>query len=923
MKIRPGHPRAPMWLLPLAFVSSSLVMSAGASGSADPARVLNQLTLAPIASFPGSGTNTIQAMVSDADGNIYVAGTTSSFDFPATNAFQPQIGESRIMRSLDRGTTWSKLSNTPTDALAIEPDPVNPKVLFAGGTGGIYKSTDGGASWRTVYTLSSIYGGPFRLLIDPGNPLRLVANISNAGLLVSVDGGETWTVSPAKCFSSLCVVAPLAVDPSGSGEFIVSGTGTYISKDWGQTFIPVSPPRSGMIQAAAFDPFHKGAIYVAAGFGTQGQLFFTPDNGATWTQKPPVSVASPVIGSLMFDPEQANTLYAATHDGFFRSTDGASTWTLVASYNGPNGVNPDPRIAFLRRACGPGGALFAVSEGSTVLSSLDFGATWQPPQLSVVRDLATGPGCAVYAARGITSDGFIVKLAPDGTPMWSTFLGGSNQDAVTALALDSQGNVYAAGYTYSPDFPSTAPAIGATGQSNIFVTKFDPGGSLLHSVTVGGVSYGANVSLAVDSNGNAYIVGGSASDNLPVTPGAFDTTAFSGGGNGFIVKLASDASLAYASYLGIQNNSISPAVVVDSAGQAIIAGSGIIPGHPPPAGQEIGYLIRLDASGSQLTYATYIGRNQTTAYEGVKALAIDAQGNVYATGDTAAPDFPVTNGAYVSAVRSTACMFIDRLNPFGGPSDIYIVKLNAIDLQPVYSALLAGKCGSRPAGLQVDRQGNVTFAAAAGIGFPLRTPLLAGPTCAMEFPDAAVVGRLSADGSTLQFSTYLDSCGAPPLALAPDGSVYVGSGATPGGSIEAVQHLSIAANLTTAIDRIANSFSGDASGVVPGGLFSITGVNLGPEFTDLGLNAQQPLPPELSGVQVTFDGVSAPIFEVSPSRVIVVAPTSLPKFTSIQVAYNGALSNAVSMPVETASPALLTRDFPDLPDYADFGDGNV
>jgi hypothetical protein len=148
-----------------------------------------------IASFGGSGQNSIQASAADSSGNIYLAGTTSSPDFPVKNAVQPSFGESRIMRTTDLGVTWTRVGSPPQDVNLVVPDPVALQILFAAGTTGIYKSTDRGQSWRQVWqSQPALFANAADLVIDPGNHLRLAATVPfGGGLIRSLDGGETWT----------------------------------------------------------------------------------------------------------------------------------------------------------------------------------------------------------------------------------------------------------------------------------------------------------------------------------------------------------------------------------------------------------------------------------------------------------------------------------------------------------------------------------------------------------------------------------------------------------------------------------------------------------------------------------------------------------------------------------------------------------
>jgi uncharacterized protein (TIGR03437 family) len=147
-----------------------------------------------------------------------------------------------------------------------------------------------------------------------------------------------------------------------------------------------------------------------------------------------------------------------------------------------------------------------------------------------------------------------------------------------------------------------------------------------------------------------------------------------------------------------------------------------------------------------------------------------------------------------------------------------------------------------------------------------------------------------------------------------------------------VLHWSTASAPAISLDRIANAFSGDASAVAGGGLYSIAGSGFSSAAIDLGLNASQDLPTELGGNQVKFDGVPAAILQTGPGRVIVAPPSKLPAgqpngripgFTAVQLFSGGASSNIVWMPVSKSLPGLLTRDFPNPAPHPDFAEGDV
>jgi uncharacterized protein (TIGR03437 family) len=556
-----------------------------------------------------------------------------------------------------------------------------------------------------------------------------------------------------------------------------------------------------------------------------------------------------------------------------------------------------------------------------VAFSPDYGATWNTAQLSQVSSVTAGPGCAVYITRKTTTDAFVAKLAPDGTTLWATFLGGSDQDAPIALVLDAQGNAYIAGNTLSPDFPATAPRIGVAGQGSVFVTKLATDGQIAYSVLIGGEARNTATALAIDALRNVYIVGGTNSVSFPVTPGTLVTKLDPGSYTGFLVKLSSTGQLVYATFAG-EAYTYPGAILADAAGDVILAGTGSVPGMPPPQSYSGVFLMKLDPAATQVVSATYlsqgVGRKPS-------ALATDAQGNLFMLGLAEDSDF--TPGAFHS-LPVTQCAGY-KYPPTG---NVYITKLAAANWQPIYNALLAGQCGSQPGAMAVAGNGAVVFSAATGAGFPLRRPLLGGPTCSYN---SSLVGKLSPDGSVLDFATYLDDCGIPAIALAGDGSVYAGVTHGQAASVAGVMRLDLSNPPSLSLDRISNAFSGDGAAVVRGGLYALEGSGFPAASIDLGLNPGQDLPFQLGGIAFMFDGVPAPILQISPGRAIVAVPWNgfgprsqsiEDDLISVQVLYNGVASNTAWMPVSSSLPGLLTRDFPNLLPYSDYtclADGNA
>jgi uncharacterized protein (TIGR03437 family) len=690
----------------------------------------------------------------------------------------------------------------------------------------------------------------------------------------------------------------LLADPTGSGALLVSSFGLYLSRDWGLTFQALQPLGRGSGSVAAFDPSNRGWIYAGTSAGVSGSLSLSMDFGATWVSRAsPVSTFSAIL-NLAVDPDQPNALVAATPDAFYRSLDGAATWTREASNGGS--FLPEGHFAFaiLSHRCAPAGGLFALGSAGAgsygVAYSPDYGATWKTPQLTGVSSLTAGANCAVYITRPLTSDAFVAKVAPDGTVLWATYMGGSDLDAAVALAVDNQDNVYVAGNSSSPDFPTTAPRIGVAGQDAVWIAKLAPEGRVVYSALVSGEARNTVSAIAVDANRNAYIAGHTNSTQFPVTPGTLAVTIDPGSYTGFLFKLSSDASLAYATYLG-GAYTFPSAIVVDTGEQVTIAGSSQMASAT---------LMRLDRAASQVIAAADLPGLGTPT-----ALAADAGGNLLVAGAAYAGAGFVTPGAYVAPQPLSTC----PAKYYTG-SDAYIGKFSAADWKPVYGALLRAACGIQPGAIRVDKSGAAVLAMSAGAGLPLRNPLLAGTACGAN---SSAVARLSPDGSSLEFATYLDSCGVPGIALSAGGSLYAGVSPLPSDHAAGLLHLT-ANSSTITLDGIANAFSGDASFVVAGGLYSLTVSGLQAPTIAGGLNPSQDLPTSVGGIEVHFDGVPAPILQTGPGRLMVVAPVAppvrwwthvVPGFTAVQIVAQGVSSNIVWMPVADALPGLLTTAF--------------
>jgi hypothetical protein len=261
-------------------------------------------------------------------------------------------------------------------------------------------------------------------------------------------------------------------------------------------------------------------------------------------------------------------------------------------------------------------------------------------------------------------DVFVTKLNPSGSAplVYSTFLGGNSSDAGLGIALDSSGNAYVTGFTFSTNFPTTVGAFDVTHngsfdgfvRSDAFVTKLNLSGSaLVYSTFLGGTSTESGLGITVDSSGSAYVTGDTLSSDFPTTVGAFDTT-YNGEGDVFVTKLnpSGAAPLVYSTFLGGSDNEFGRGIALDTSGTAYVTGRTRSFNFPTTVdavdttynGEGDVFVTKLNPSGSApLVFSTFLGGSDNDfAFD----IAVDTFGSAYVTGDTASPDFPTTVGAF-------------------------------------------------------------------------------------------------------------------------------------------------------------------------------------------------------------------------------------------------------------------------------------
>jgi hypothetical protein len=392
---------------------------------------------------------------------------------------------------------------------------------------------------------------------------------------------------------------------------------------------------------------------------------------------------------------------------------------------------------------------------------------------------------------------FVTKVNPTGTAeVYSTYVGGTWGDWTEGMTIDSGGNAYVTGYTWSKDFPATTGAYQTTNigwshsVTNAFLFKLSAdGSSLVYSTYLGGTGtlsvYGdSGHAVAVDAQGDAYVTGAAYSGNFPVTTGAYQTTnnATQWGSNVFVTEFTPDGSgLVYSTYLGGSAADIigdeGDAIAIDADGNTYVAGKSYSSNFPVTTGafqtKNLGaangnynaFVAEFEAGGSTLAYSTLLG-GAGIADHGDRALglAIDSAGDAYVAGEAYSANFPVTKGAFQTtnygAIYASSNAFVTKVNPTGTGL--------------IYSTLIGGygafeSSGDSANALALDGYGDAYI---AGTTYSLNFPVTVNAYQTQRRTDDSepFVTVFDAAGSGVIYSTYFaGSSGDYGTGLATDG----------------------------------------------------------------------------------------------------------------------------------------------------------
>jgi len=836
----------------------------------------------------GTGISSATAVATDGQGNLYIAGNTTSLDMPTMAAAQAHPGGSSVVR-IDpvSGSTQNIYFQGVTGigtVQSIAADPKNSQSIYATGTGGIFHSPDGGNTWTSLGPLAA-GAVVISVTVDPSNGNTLYASAAPGGAFKSTDGGESWTaintgVSPAS--GGALDIYQIWVNPRLPAVlFAESASGLLRSANAGANWSQVL----GNVLSLAFDPFTAGSIYVC--LNTVG-IAESQNDGLTWTTLPAFFQGGSPVNEIVADPFNQGTLYAAGY-GLFQSTDAGLTWQQIVN-------NPLGSYGFAGAlAADPNNPVIYVSGANGILASSNGFKTYTvlAQQLTQVSDIVVA-GASVFAVPAPTNDVFVAKVDPNGNFVYTTYFGGGGNDTAAAIAVGKDGSAYITGATNSADFPIT-PGSYTGGGTASYVFKLNPNGSLAWS-TFFADSATTVSALAVDGEGDAYLAG-STGGNLPTTAGAYQTTyqppppptcplgsIFCGlppptPNSAFLTEFnAGGSGLVFSTYIAndAQNHLLTNASAIALApdGRIYLAGensyAGTICGMPP-CGSAV---FAMNGSGSAL-----LADNLQSSIA-MNAMAIDSSGNVYVTGTGPAP---VTAGAFETSPQFS-------IPELPGTSVNYqaafVMKFDS-SLSQISGTLLSGELVDAGDSIAIDSAGNVITAGnTTSKGFPTRGPFQGNFGGS---GGSGYVAGLDPTLSQLVFSTFVGDGPFQVACAIPDsnGNILL-AGSSP--SLVIANKIALPPAPAMRLDSVVNAASRIAGPLSPGEVVAALGAGFGPDS------------------RLMINGEPATVVSESANSVVGVVPANIATAgaLTVNITSGGTVSNAAYMPAAVASPGIYS-----------------
>jgi hypothetical protein len=657
------------------------------------------------------------------------------------------------------------------------------------------------------------------------DPLRWRTNVPTYGVVryPNVGAGVDLVCHGAAsgAFEYDLVVAPrarveeLAIDVEASGPVSVLPDGALS--------IPASPGAFVQSLPAAYQTNARGekqpvaARYRVAGPGRFG-FDVAPFDATRALVIDPILTTSTLLGGTSADSAAAvavDSLGAVYTTGT----------TLVGFPSLPGAYQP---------SCAGGTDAFVAkltADGKSLVYATYVGGSANDSGASIAVDSS---GNAYIAGQTVSSDfpianaiqasplgvqaGFVAMLDPSGSMLvYSTYLGGSDMDTATGVAVDGAGSAYVTGQTQAASFPLADPLQSLiAGGTDAFVTKLAAGGgSLVYSTFVGGLHDDEGLGIALDADNDAYVTGGSFSPDFP----SLGPIPSSGSGGAFLFEITADGtSLAYSACLGSAFDQ-GQGVAVDSSANAYMTGlttSGLYPVENPLPGSSSltgtnGFVTKITAGGGAIQYSTLLGGSD---FDSATGIAVDALGDAFVTGYTYSTDYPT-----VSPLQTNPITIVNGIAAF-------VSEIAPDDSGFLYSTYLGGAGSTYGYGISMGLGAAVYVAGATGdLDFPTQNAL------EPAFPSSTAgsqgfVAELTAGSRTL-LAISPSPASVPPLgsttfhASGGSGSGYVFSlYADPsGGSIEpttGVYRAGPHANVLDVIEVVDSTDTSAAAAVLVG-----------------------------------------------------------------------------------------------------------
>ncbi len=828
----------------------------------------------------GSAADEANAIAADTAGNSYITGFTKSVDFPS------------------RPGAFQTTTQGGQDVFVAKVSPNGSSLLYAtflGGNGtdtglGIAVDQQGNAyiTGRTDSTNFPVLSGAFQLALNGGSGVgdafAVKLDATGGKLLYSTYLGGTLDDQGNA----------IAVDKSGNA-FIAGQTQSTnfpqvspaaLARGGGDAFVcKLSPDGTKLIYSTSLGGFGRDTANAIA-IDSAGAAFVT---GETRSDNFPVT---------------ANAFQRTINgvsDAFVTKLSADGTTMLYSTYFGGESIEDARAIAL----DSTGAAWITGRTGSAQLPIL---------------------GNALQRAASFLPDAYVARIDTSGQFLqFSSYLGAEGDDAGNAIVIDAFDNVLVAGQTNSAGFPvssgvggavfnpTTFPATNAGGYDG-FVTKFSANGiGPIYSTCIGGNRDDFVRGIALDGSGNAYVAGATASADLRAS-GSFQG-ALGGLTDAFVARISEiSLSVTPASVnLGVNQIQQFSATVLNAANTAVIwtinpavgtiSNTGLYqaPASSPTAVTVIVTATSIaDPSKSAVASVTVgppisvsvapatvtLGPGQTQQFTANVTNTSNALVNW-----TIAPQTGIISGAgfYTApaaiTVRTTVTLTATSVAD-SSKTAIALITLQpptpvAITVTPASISMTAGEKQQFSAAVTGLASSAVTWSAAPLVGTVDAAGLYTAPYPITANQTVTVTARSTADGTV---------AGSATISLTPSGARITAEGVTNAASFQS-----------------ANTIGG----VSPGLIVTVFGAQIGPaQGAGVQLTPSGAVDTITGGVRVLFDGIAAPMIYSSAGQVSCVAPYALAgkTTTQIQVEYNGQRSNAVTIPVQAASPAIFTAD---------------